>query len=270
VRTIDTAALVISVVALVLALILAIGGLGLQWLAYRATSDQARSIAGDVGQFRIDMHGLLGELRGMTERMMAAQERQFTKMLDAFVTRPWMLGEAGVRAEDSMKELQEFERLLRDLSESLRQQGASDEVMSRLERMESRLDDIQHSVAATGRLTAGVARRGPGRFMNVGVGTHWFEEAGAIFSPWVDAARKVGKAGHPLTAEEIGESLAPDLPGAVHAGLLSEEHRGTAEGTATVLYDLTEYGKHVLDSIERGLQEPPAQPPQQTRAADSS
>lgn len=72
-----------------------------------------------VATFRSEMTGFLGELRGLTGRMADAQDRQFGKMLDAFVAGPEVAERAAQKADES--------------AEGIRQ------VLSKLESLESRV-----------------------------------------------------------------------------------------------------------------------------------
>jgi hypothetical protein len=247
----DTAAFVISALAVILAVLLAGGGLWFQWQLFRAADHQAEATYSALQEFREHTKELLGELRGVTERMAAIQDRQFSQMLDAFITRSALASEAAARVDDSRRGIQQMSVDLDQLRQALRQQGSSGEIASRLDSVEHRLQDIQSSISATARLTSHAVRPNLGRFMGIGVGTHWFEE-GVLFSPWVNAAREVANAGRPLAQAEISDLLRADLPGAVGSGLLSVESRTNADGVTTAFYHLTDFGEQVLRSIAAG------------------
>jgi hypothetical protein len=83
----DVAALVISIVALILAAILAGFGVLLQWLISRDTRQQATEIRQDVGSFKGEASAILGEIRGLTTQTRESQERQVDTMLHALVDR---------------------------------------------------------------------------------------------------------------------------------------------------------------------------------------
>jgi hypothetical protein len=74
---VDVASLSIALVAFVVALL----ALWLQFKMYDASSRV-------LNDFRAEMHDLVGELKGSTGKLADAQERQFDRMLGAFVERP--------------------------------------------------------------------------------------------------------------------------------------------------------------------------------------
>jgi hypothetical protein len=83
----DVAALVISIVSVLLTAILAGFGVLLQWLISRDTRQQATEIRQDVGNFKTEASALLGEIRGLTTETRQSQERQVETMINALVAR---------------------------------------------------------------------------------------------------------------------------------------------------------------------------------------
>ncbi len=150
------AALAVAIAAIAITLF----GVILQWLAYRATIDQAQKAAQNVADMRTEMHGLVGELRGLTERLVEAQERQFNRMLDAFVTRPGVAAEVAEQTGESADRLQKMSEAMDALKEEVRQAAGSAEVEGKLDELAGRLEAVSRSARRAARLAEGAARRG--------------------------------------------------------------------------------------------------------------
>jgi uncharacterized protein YoxC len=150
----NEAALSVAIAAIAITLF----GVILQWLAYRATIDQAQKAAQSVADMRTEIHGLVGELRGMTERMVEAQERQFNRMLDAFVTRPGAAAEVAERTGESAERLQQISDAMEALKEEIRHAVSADEVQHKLDELASRVEAVSESTARAARLAEAAAR----------------------------------------------------------------------------------------------------------------
>ncbi|MCJ7511156.1 MAG: hypothetical protein MUP14_09780 [Dehalococcoidia bacterium] len=151
------AALSVAIAAIAITLF----GVILQWLAYRATIEQAQKAAQNVAEMRTEIHGLVGELRGMTERMVEAQERQFNRMLDAFVTRPGAAAEVAERTGESAERLQQISDAMEVLKEEIRHAASADEVQHKLDELADRLEGVSASTAQAARLAEAAASVGP-------------------------------------------------------------------------------------------------------------
>jgi hypothetical protein len=134
----DVAALVISIVSVLLTAILASFGVLLQWLISRDTRQQATEIRQDVGNFKGEASALLGEIRGLTTQTRESQERQFNTMLHAVVdrtTEATTTGTAGV-----------IERI-DAIEERLRALGApSEELMGELHQLRGRVEALSFEI----------------------------------------------------------------------------------------------------------------------------
>jgi uncharacterized protein YoxC len=150
------AALSVAIAAIAITLF----GVILQWLAYRATIEQAQKAAQNVAEMRTEIHGLVGELRGMTERMVEAQERQFNRMLEAFVTKPGAAAEVAERTGESAEALQQISDAMEALKEEVRHAASADEVQHKLDELAGRLEAVSAVTARAARLAQGAARQG--------------------------------------------------------------------------------------------------------------
>ena len=153
------AALAVAMAAIAITLF----GVILQWLAYGATIDQAQKAAQNVAEMRTEIHGLVGELRGMTERMVEAQDRQFNRMLDAFVTRPGAASEAAERASESAGIADELRSEFESLREQIGSAGGTDAVVAALDRVGERLEDVHRTAEEAARSAGAAARAGGDR-----------------------------------------------------------------------------------------------------------
>jgi hypothetical protein len=146
-------ALAVSIAAIAITLF----GVILQWLAYRATTDQAQRAAQSAADMRAEIHGLVGELRGMTERMVEAQERQFNRMLDAFVTRPGAAAEVAEKTGESADTLQQISGAMETLKDEVRRAAPADEVQHKLDELARRIEQVSESTARAARLAQAAA-----------------------------------------------------------------------------------------------------------------
>jgi len=148
----------------VAAIALALSTIFLGVLFYRWQTEQGREITKSVNDFAKEMHGLVGELRGMTERMVEAQERQFNRMLDAFVTKPGAAAEVAERTGESAESLQQISEEMAALKEQLRHAASADDVQSKLDDLARRLEAVSESTTHAARLAEGAAaERKPSR-----------------------------------------------------------------------------------------------------------
>jgi uncharacterized protein YoxC len=156
----DVAALIVAIVALLFAVGAAGFGVFIQFQTYKATTDHLRSVEGSVSGFRTDMQGLIGELKGMTDSLVHAQQEQFNRMLDAFVTRPGAAAEVAERTGESADRLQQISQEMDALKEELRQAASADEVQRKLDELASRLEAVSASTAQAARLAGRAATGG--------------------------------------------------------------------------------------------------------------
>lgn len=83
-----------------------------------------------------------------------------------------------------------------------------------------------------------------------GAGVYEIDGLGTFFYTHVNAAIEVAKAGRALWSEDFSESVRPDLPGAVGAGLLRERNL-PEDPWGRAFYDLTDKGREVTEAIRR-------------------
>jgi hypothetical protein len=157
----DTAALVISIFAVLLTVVVAGFGILIQFLTHKATTEQSERVAASVGQFRTDMQGLVSELKGMTDALVHAQQQQFNRMLDAFVTRPEAASEAAEKASESAGIADELRSEFESLREEIGSAGGTDAVVAALDRVRERLEEV-HRTAEQAAQSAQVAAKGGG------------------------------------------------------------------------------------------------------------
>jgi len=184
----DVAAIIVAIVAIVVGVLLAGFGILIQFLTHKATTEQSERVADSVAQFRADMQGLVRELKGITDTLVAVQREQFSRMLDAFVTRPGAAADAAEKASQSAVTAEEVGGMLEALREEVEKVASPGPVLSRLEALERRFDDIRESSAAAARF-AGAASR-PSfpdnpylRFGLADEGSIWVDIDPAVVSP---------------------------------------------------------------------------------------
>ena len=171
----DVAALVISVVALILALVVAGFGILLQFLTYRATSEQTGRVSKDLAGFGGDLETMIARLQGQTETMTGVQRDQFNTMLEAFVTKPGAAGEAAEKASESATGLREVLERLESLEGRISEYPDVDRLGEELRAIRQRVDVVAETASAAARLADQVSRPAtPGvsyGMMHVGVET---------------------------------------------------------------------------------------------------
>lgn len=178
------ASLVISILAVALSLIVAGFGIFIQFKMYEATT-------GQLGE----MKDLVGQLHGLTDRLVEIQQHQFDKMLDAFVTRP---GEASAAADSAGASASEVSSALARLDE-LQQDIASKGDVAGLQRELARISSQMESAAASASNAARLAQRaayGPSRVLQ-----H------AELEGVLDELDKAERAGEKLTPEVVVDRL---------------------------------------------------------------
>jgi len=250
------------------ALALAIAAIGitffgviLQWLAYRATIEQAQRAAQSAADMRVEIHDLVGELRGMTERMVEAQERQFNRMLDAFVTRPAAADEVADKTSESALALREVLARMGSLEGRLSEYPEVEKLGDELREIRRRVDAVADSADYAARLAAYASQ--PGRpvrpvvtygMMHVGV-----EGFGRYVVDVVDLLGEVksiadsgGRADRSKLAEwhrskMVSQERAVEI--ALRDGLLSVE----SDGHGAEWLSLTERGRQVVEAIQGSL-----------------
>jgi methyl-accepting chemotaxis protein len=154
----DVAAIIIAIVAILLSAVLAGFGILIQLQTHKATAEQSERAARNIADMRTEIHGLVGELRGMTERMVEAQERQFNRMLDAFVTRPAAAEEVAAKTGESADRLQQISEEMDALKEEMRRAASADEVQHKLDELASRVEAVSESTSRAARLAEAAAR----------------------------------------------------------------------------------------------------------------
>jgi len=154
----DVAALIVAIVALLFAVGAAGFGVFIQFQTYKATTDHLRGVEGSVSGFRTDMQGLVGELKGMTDALVEAQQHQFNRMLDAFVTRPGAAAEVAEKTGESAETLQKISEAMETLKEEVRRAAPADEVQHKLDELASRVEAVSASTARAARLAEAAAR----------------------------------------------------------------------------------------------------------------
>jgi hypothetical protein len=158
----DVAAIIIAIVAILVGAFLAGFGILIQFLTHKTTTEQSERVASSVAQFRADMEGLVGELKGMTHTLVEAQQQQFNRMLDAFVTRPGAAEEVAESATRSAVSVEEVRTMLDGLRVELEKAAGGAPVPDRLAALESRLDELRDSTVAAARLAERALARRPG------------------------------------------------------------------------------------------------------------
>lgn len=143
----DSAALVIAILAFVAALVIAGFSMFIQFRLYQATTDQLRHV-----------EQLVGELRGMTGKMSEAQERQFGTMLDAFVTRPGAANEAAEKAKESAAELSEIREELESLASRAGENTDLEAMQQELRLLRERVESVSQTAASAARLARTAVR----------------------------------------------------------------------------------------------------------------
>ncbi len=103
------------------------------------------------------MKELLGELRGLAERMTEAQERQFNTMLEAFVTRPQEAAEVAERISESATAATEVAKDFEALRANLGNAHTAAEIETTFEELSQKLAELREGSANAARL-AGEAR----------------------------------------------------------------------------------------------------------------
>jgi len=157
----DIAALIVAIVALLFAVSAAGFGVYIQFQTYKATTDHLRGVEASVSGFRTEMQGLVGELKGMTNTLVEAQQQQFNRMLDAFVTRPGAAAEVAERTGESAKSLQQISDAMEALKEEIRRAAIADEVQHKLDELASRLEAVSEFTARAAGLAEAAAQPPP-------------------------------------------------------------------------------------------------------------
>jgi hypothetical protein len=158
----ETAALVISIFAVLLTVVVAGFGILIQFLTHKATSEQSERVADSVAQFRADMQGLVGELKGITDTLVGVQREQFDRMLEAFVTKPGAAAEVAERTGESAERLQQISDAMEALKEEIRGAASADEVQHKLDELAGRLEAVSASTAQAARLAQAAAQPATG------------------------------------------------------------------------------------------------------------
>jgi hypothetical protein len=153
----DVAAVIVAIVAILLSAVLAGFGILIQLQTHKATTEQSERVADSVAQFRVDMGGLVGELKGMTHTLVEAQQQQFNRMLDAFVTRPGAAAEVAERTGESAESLQQISDAMEALKQEIRRAASADEVQHKLDELAGRLEAVSASTAQAARLAEAAA-----------------------------------------------------------------------------------------------------------------
>jgi hypothetical protein len=130
----EEAAFVISIVSVLLTAVLAGFGILFQWLVSKDTRQQGAEIRQDVGIFKSEASGLLGEIRGLTTQTRESQERQVETMLHALVDRTREVTTTG--AAGVMERIDAIEAALREEREP------SEEVTAELHQLRERVEAL--------------------------------------------------------------------------------------------------------------------------------
>ena len=145
------ASIVLAVAALVVGLVVSGFAIKLQFDMFAKSSQQLQATTQALGDFRTELTGLIGELRGLTGKLVSAQEQQFDRMLDAFVERPARFEQAAEQASASAVGIEERAAKLREIDENA---AKSTDIIS----LRSQLARLQGSVAAAQDLATMAAR----------------------------------------------------------------------------------------------------------------
>ena len=247
----DLAALVISIVALILAVVVAGFGILVQLLTYRATSEQTGHVSESLAGFGSDLRAMIERLQGQTDTMAGIQKDQFNTMLDAFVRRPGAAAEAAERASESALASRDVGALLESLEKRIAESPELRSLQGEIEELGRRVASMADAASAAARFASEAS---------VGYDMHKY---------WVRGPQELGYRAFVVDVVDLLREVKSitDAGGVADAMKVEEWHKskvmspGAAVGTALehglvfVSQDttvaLTERGRQLLDTIDR-------------------
>ncbi len=152
----DVASLIIAVTSLVLALLIAGFGVLLQFLMFKASSEQTTAVGKSLGDFQSELQHLLGQIEGRTDAMTTTLNEQFNTMLDAFVRRPATISEAAREASNAEASSRDALALADSLQGEFAGPPDMEAFASKVDEMKRAIRSARESAETAARLTEGM------------------------------------------------------------------------------------------------------------------
>lgn len=146
----NEASLILSIVAFFFGAITAGFAIWFQYRLSESSTSHLSTVQDGVSAFRTEMTALVAELRGLVDRLVEAQERQFNTMLSAFVRTPAAASEAADRASESAEEVGELAAQIESLQTRL---GGTGNLSEELDAIKRQLDSVERSTFEVAALT---------------------------------------------------------------------------------------------------------------------
>ncbi len=251
----DIAALIISILALVLALVIAGFGIVVQFLMFRSSSAQTTNVAVSLGGFKTDLQSMIGELKGQTASMAGTQREQFNTMLDAFVRRPEAAAQAATEASNTERQAKELSDRLAALEERIAHSTESSNVDAALRDLRDGISAISQSASSAARLAGevsyGMHRVLIGGLDAPGTASEFVIDVIALVRE-IAAKEKAGERGTMSTLYEwFKPSVLEDSYAAVNRAAVQGVVKYVPDADAMETYlELTDRGRRLVAAIE--------------------